>query len=312
MKKFLLPIAISTLGLLSTQANTLYKNGAQWYLNQIEAPKAWEVSKSNRDVIVAVLDSGINAEHPALKGKVLVNKGYDFVNNDSNATDDQGQGTAVAGCIAPSAVDGKGLKGLASNVKFLPVKVLDANNKGSNKITAKGVKYAADQGADIINLGMSSIHYSKTLQDAINYAWEKGAVIVASAGNSGNQAVKFPAAYDNVVAVSALNHKKELAKFSGYGSHIDIAAPGSAIITLDHKGGFKPKSGATYATSLVSGVAAMIASQPSNLSNVEIVKTLLDSSTDLGSKGHDNKFGHGLLNAGEALLSTVPKFASLD
>ena len=313
MKNLFLPIAVSAVSLLSSvQANNIYENGAQWYLKQIQAPKAWEISQAKRDVVVAVLDTGINAEHPALKGKVLVNKGYDFVNNNSDTNDDQGQGTAVAGCISPKAEDNKGLKSLASNVKFLPVKVLDENNEGSNKITAKGVKYAADQGANIINLGMSSVYHSKSLQEAINYAWEKGCVIVASAGDGGNQVVRYPAAYDNVIAVSALNKANGLAKYSSYGSHIDIAAPGCAIMTVDYEGGFKSKSGASYASSLVSGVAAMIASQPSNLSNVEIVKAILDSSSDLGSKGHDNKFGHGQLNAGEALLATIPKFASID
>jgi len=295
--------------LVSAQNDTYFENGAQWYLNKVNASTAWNITQGSSDVIVAVLDTGINASHPDLAGQVLA--GYDFVNNDSDASDDNGHGTSVAGCIAPKTNNGMGLAGIAGNVKLLPVKILDANNAGTTLNIAKGIKYAADQGANIINISVSTTTYSATIKSAVDYAWEKGCVIVASTGNTGSNATRYPAAFDNVIAVSSTTFVDSLSSFSTYGSYVDICAPGSGILTLNQTDGYKSASGTSYSTPLVSGAAALLASLPTNLSNTQIVNALLDSTTDLGDAGHDEKFGFGLLNAGNALFAGMTASASI-
>ena len=305
---FSLLLAFASALLVSAQNDAYFQNGAQWYLNKVNAPTAWNITQGSSDVVVAVLDTGIDASHPDLVGKVL--PGYDFVNNDSDASDDNGHGTSVAGFIAPRTNNGIGLAGMAANVKLLPVKILDKHNVGTAFNIAQGITYAADQGADIINISVSTANSSDTIKRAVEYAWAKGCVIVAATGNTGAKTARYPAALDNVIAVSSTTYVDSLSSFSTHGSYVDICAPGSGTLTLNNKDGYTSVSGTSYATPLVSGAAALLASLPGNLTNTQIVNALLDNATDIGDAGRDDKFGFGLLNVGDAVLNSTSAVAS--
>ena len=221
--------------------NDTYYSSYQWHLPKIGAPAAWDVTTGAATVKIAVVDSGVQANHPDLGGRVLA--GYDFVNNDADPSDDNGHGTAVAGAAAATGNNGSGVAGVAWNVAILPVKVLGADNTGSYSAIASGINYAADQGARIINLSLGGTTSSRTLQSAVTYAWSKGCVIVAAAGNNGSSAAFYPAAYSEAVAVSALTAGDVLPSWSNYGSYVDISAPGENITTTAAGGGYITMSG---------------------------------------------------------------------
>ncbi len=276
-------------------------NTYQWYLNTISAPQAWGITSGSSDIVVSVVDTGVNASHPDLVGKVLAQDGYDFANNDSDASDDNGHGTAAAGCISPTTNNNIGIAGVSWNAKILPVKALWQDGSGSHSAIANAISYSADYGADIINLSLGGPTNSRTLNDAVQYAWNKGAVIIAAAGNEGNTIVNYPAGYNNVVAVSATNESEQRASFSSYGSFVDISAPGDRIATLALNGGYVYQYGTSFASPIVAGVASLIASSPNNLSNNQIVDILTSEVDDLGASGYDIEFGHGRVNALKAV-----------
>ncbi|MFM8788927.1 MAG: S8 family serine peptidase, partial [Chthoniobacterales bacterium] len=189
--------------------NDPYYSAYQWHLPKVSAPSAWDTTTGSSAVTVAVVDSGVQANHPDLVGRVLA--GYDFVNNDSDPADDNGHGTAVAGVAAAQGNDGIGVAGAAWNVAILPVKTMNSSGSGSHSAIANGITYSADRGAKIINLSLGGTTSSSTLQNAVSYAWNKGSLLVAAAGNNGSSTTVYPAAYPNVVAVSATTSADTLA-----------------------------------------------------------------------------------------------------
>ncbi|MEI8312635.1 MAG: S8 family serine peptidase, partial [Verrucomicrobiota bacterium] len=224
---------------------------SQWHLPKVGAPAAWDVTTGKSTVAVAVVDTGVDSTHPDLMGRVL--PGYDFVNADSNASDDNGHGTAVAGTAAAAGNNGVGVAGVAWAVSILPVKVMAADGTGATSTIANGINYSADRGARVINLSMGSTSSSLTLQKAVSYAYTKGAVLIAAAGNNGNSTPFYPAAYTQVVAVSALNSSDALPVWSNYGSYVDISAPGEAITTTWPGGSYMTMSGTSFSSPLVAG-----------------------------------------------------------
>lgn len=162
--------------------NDPYYASFQWHLPKVAAPTAWDTTTGSTNVTVAVIDSGVQAAHPDLAGRVL--PGFDFVNNDADPSDDNGHGTAVAGVAAAQGNDGIGIAGAAWNVAILPVKTMNASGSGSYSAIANGITYAADRGARIINLSLGGTATSSTLQNAVSYAWNKGSLLVAAAGNN--------------------------------------------------------------------------------------------------------------------------------
>ena len=215
---------------LGTANDPYYTGGNQWYLSKIQAPGAWDYSTGSSGVIVGIIDTGVLTSHPDLAGKVLA--GYDFVNNDADASDDNGHGTAAAGATSAASNNLAGMASVAWGNPILPVKVLGADGSGTYSGIANGITWAADKGARIINLSLGGTSSSRTLQDAVNYAWNKKAVLVAAAGNNGNDTALYPAACSNVVAVSATNSSDSRPSWSNYGSYVDVAAPGESILTL--------------------------------------------------------------------------------
>jgi len=283
---------------LATVNDPLYTQ--EWHLAKIQAPAAWDITTGTASVIVAVVDTGVYASHPDLAGKVLTT-GWDFVGNSANTTDQNGHGTAVAGTIAPDANNNLGVAGVAWANQILPVRVLDSTGSGYYSAIAQGITYAANHGARIINLSLGGTSSSQTLQDAINYAWSKQCIVVAAAGNNGNSVPVYPAACSNVVSVAATNASDTRTSWSNYGTYIDVCAPGENIVTLDGSNGYGSWSGTSFSTPVTSGVLALMASVNPNLSNAQIVNTLLKNCDDLGTPGPDIYYGNGRVNASRAV-----------
>jgi len=208
----------------STPNDPMYKE--QWNLKAIEVEKAWQKTKG-KGITVAVIDTGVSKVDD-LKSTNFV-KGYDFVNDREDASDDNGHGTHVAGTIAQSTNNNFGVAGIAYEANIMPLKVLSASGGGTISDIAEAIIFAADNGANVINMSLGGGGESKLMQDAIDYAYKKGVVIVAAAGNSNRNAAFYPARYPKVIAVSATGSTGEKAPYSNYGAGIDLAAPGGAI-----------------------------------------------------------------------------------
>ncbi len=283
----------------------------QWGLSMINAPAAWDVQSGISTVTIAILDTGVDLTHPDLVSQMV--NGYDFVNNDADPADDHGHGTHVASIAAASGNNGVGLAGVAWNVKIMPVKVLANNGSGSYSGIANAVIWAVDQGADIINMSLGGNSYSQTLQDAITYAHNLGAVVIAAAGNgyeSGN-APNYPAANNHVIGVGATTQSNTCASFSTTGYFVDIAAPGVSIVGayLRSKGySYVYMSGTSMATPYVAGLAALLLSVDDTLTPDEVQAFLANTAVDLGDAGRDDIFGAGRIDAASAVNAV---FASL-
>lgn len=209
---------------------------ASWPLANPLFPAAWDLTTGDSSVVVAVVDSGVQANHPDLAPLV---PGYDFVNNDADAADDEGHGTAVAGIIAAQGNNGIGIAGVCWQCKIMPVKVLDARGSGTESWVASGIVWAVDHGADVINLSLGGTSASQTLADAVSYALRLGVVVVAAAGNEGDNLAhpelattpNYPAAYSGVVSVGAVNESKARYTFSNHGPWVMVDAPGCTNTT---------------------------------------------------------------------------------
>ncbi len=286
---------------VGTANDPYFTQGSEWHLAKIEAPAAWDTTTGASNIIVAVVDSGVRASHPDLAGKVLA--GYDFVGNDNDPTDENGHGTAVSGTIAPASNNLLGVAGVAWANPILPVRVLDAAGSGTYSAISNGIIYAADHGARIINLSLGGTSSSTTLQDAVNYAWNKKCVLIAAAGNNGNNVTFYPAACNNVVAVSATDAADVRPTWSNYGSYVDVSAPGVDILTLYGADQYAAWSGTSFSSPVTSGVVALMASANPNLTNSQLVDLLLKNSDDIGTAGYDVYYGNGRVNANRAVAA---------
>lgn len=227
----------------------------QWALPHIQAERAWDEMGSLQPVTVAVIDTGVCMSHEDLVGRVLDN-GYDFVDNDDDPEDVFGHGCSVAGIIAANIDNGIGIAGFAPNASILPIRVLGANGSGSMADVAAGIVYAADNGADIINLSLGSFVGSQVEKDAVDYAVGKGATVIASAGNSGGALPGYPARYENVVAVGAVDRDGSRSSFSNKGGN--IWAPGRDVHTIYLNNGYKALNGTSFSAPYVSAMAAVL------------------------------------------------------
>ena len=287
--------------------NDQYYAMAQYAPQMIQADLAWDISAGDAGIVVAVVDSGADFSHPDLEGKLI--GGWDFVNNDADPSDDYGHGTHVSGIVAAKVNNGIGVAGIGNETRVLVVKVLDQNNNGFYSHIGNGITYAADQGAKIINLSLGGSAPSQYLQDAVDYAWNKGALVVASAGNYGNSNPVYPAYYSSVMAVSATDHKDEYWSSSTYGDFIEISAPGRTIYSTDWSGGagaYASRSGTSMAAPHVSAVAALALARNSGLTNSELRSLLVAGTDDKGDAGWDIYYGAGRINA-LAVVSSVPE-----
>lgn len=284
----------------------------QYSLDQMRVRDAWSLSKGGSGV-VAVLDTGVMANHTDLSGRVL--SGYDFVNDDSNAADDNGHGTWVAGIIAAKPNDGYGIAGISWSDKILPVKIMTREGTGSTSDLIAGIRWAADHGATVINMSVGGFPYTQGVQDAINYAWGKGVILVGAAGNNNRDETFYPASMANVVSVSATQVNDEFSHWSSYGSAVDVSAPGASVQTTnctvctyaDHDtwGSHTYISGTSFATPNVAGVVALIQARYPSFTPQQVVDRLIGTVDDRGAAGWDKRYGRGRVNAYRALGASV-------
>lgn len=280
--------------------------GEQYGLEKLSAISGWDIEDgTSNNVIVAVIDTGVDISHPDLSSKIV--QGYDFANKDSNPQDDQGHGTHVAGIIAADTNNGKGVSGVSWGAKIMPVKVLGSDGSGNDFDIAKGIIYAADNGAKVINLSIGGPWYSSTLADAVYYAYSKGVIVVAAAGNDGDNTINYPAGYDNVIGVAATDQNDKRASFSNYNSTVDVSAPGVEILSTYYDGShsYAYMSGTSMATPHAAGFAAVLLSNNPNLSPDNVENQMKTRSDDLGVAGRDNYYGYGRLNLNYALNDKI-------
>lgn len=282
----------------------------QWAMPKINVQQGWSMTKANSGIIVAVLDSGVDVNHPDLKNRLV--QGTNTVNPLKSARDDDGHGTHIAGIIGAANNNGIGVTGIAGipGVRIMPVKVFDSSG-GSDISISDGIIWAADHGAKVMNMSFGSYFRSDVLNDAIDYAYNKGIVMVAAAGNWASQDISYPAALSKVIAVSATDKNDQLADFSSYGPQIDISAPGKGIYSTywdQYKGStYTELSGTSMASPMVAGLAALILAKNPKLTSDEVRQIIEVSATDLGDSGWDTKYGHGRINAQKALSLTLTK-----
>ncbi len=273
----------------------------------IKATDAWEHSKGKEEVIIAVIDTGVDFSHPDLRNKLL--EGYNFVKGDPYAIDDNGHGTAMSGIIAASTNNSLGIAGICWNCKILPIKVLDKDGVGSYSNIALGIQYAINNGAKIISMSLGGSAPSYLLESAVKEAYTKGIPVFAATGNDGTTSVLYPAAYTSyVLGVGATNYVDKKPNFSNYGPEVRVAAPGVYILTTYVGGRYAYVSGTSPATAVVAGIAGLIISKKEFLTPDELYKILEFSADDVNKAaypGVDVFMGYGRVNAKTALAPII-------
>lgn len=296
----------------------------------IDAEKAWQITTGSKDIVVAVIDTGVNYNHPDLKNNMWVNEpeangvrgvdddgngfvddvyGFDFANNDPDPVDDHYHGSHCAGTIGAEGDNTEGVVGVNWNVSIMALKFMTANGGGTLEGALQAIDYATQMGADVMNNSWGGGGESQALREAIERAEKAGILFVAAAGNNRNNndlAPMYPASYKtpNVVSVAAVDQRGRLASFSNYGQRsVHIAAPGVDILSTG-KTGYLEINGTSMAAPHVAGVAALLLAKEPSLTYQDLKSRILDTSEKLVSI--KNKVVHGFLNANNALLNKIP------
>ncbi len=312
--------------------DTEYVAGNQWNMSNspasggIDMPNAWDAVQAatgnyggDSSVVVAIVDTGVAYENrgaygqaPDLAGTSFV-QGYDFENNDPYADDDNGHGTHVCGTVAQTTNNTSACAGIAFNCTVMPVKVLDNVGSGTDAEVVSGIEFAANHGVEVINMSLGGPEPSTILEDAVDYAFGKGVVVCAAAGNANLSAVEYPAAYPSCIAVGATSKSKAKASYSNYGSALDVVAPGGETANPIYQQTYntigQPSSGfgvvglkgTSMATPHVSGTAALVRSAHPTWSASGVRGAIASTCYDLGTAGWDRTFGWGLIDARAAV-----------
>jgi len=275
----------------------------QWGPRKIEADWAWNTTIGSHDILVAVIDTGIDYTHLDLAANYVA-LGYDWVNNDNDPMDDHGHGTHCAGIIAGTLNNNIGIAGLAQ-VQITAEKVLDSGGGGYWDWVASGIIHAADSGADIISMSLAGYGYSELVHEAVRYAYDAGVLVIAAAANDNTNMKAYPAGYDEVVAVSATDEYDNKASFSNWGDWIELAAPGVSIYSTV-PWGYESWSGTSMAAPHVSGIAALVWSLYPEKTREWVRLWLRYTADDLGDPGFDIYYGYGRINARKAVEHPLP------
>ena len=271
----------------------------QWGPQKIEANMAWDTTMGDPSVLVAVIDTGIDWDHPDLAANYVA-LGYDWVNNDPDPMDDHGHGTHCAGVIAAVLNNGIGIAGLAQ-VRIMAEKGLDSRGSGRSDELANAIVHAVDQEADILSVSWGSYAKSTVLHEAMKYAYDHGVLVIGAAGNDAISVKHYPAAYDEVVAVTATDESDNPAEFTNFGDWVEVAAPGVHIYSTVWDDSYAYMSGTSMSAPHVSGVAALIWSQFPSMTRDQVRAQLRYTSDDLGDPCFDVYYGYGRVNARKAV-----------
>jgi serine protease len=295
----------------------------QWHLSQIKMEEAWDMS-TGEGVTVAVVDTGINSDGRDGFGGRLVS-GHNTINraNPDGTVDNNGHGTHVAGTIAQQTHNGTGVAGVAYEASIMPIKALNRMGQGTVRSIADGIRWATDHGAEVINMSLAGDYFSWIEKRAVDYAYNRGVVLVASSGNETALEVSYPAAYENCIAVGAIRYDEVIAAYSNGGSALDVVAPGGDATVDQNYDGYPDGvlqetfplhlfgrsfgwdwyyyEGTSMAAPHVAGVAALIIAENPNYAPDDVRAALINTAKDLGSPGWDELYGFGLVDAAAAL-----------
>ena len=282
----------------------------QWGLFKTQAYKAWDLATGSSQVKIAILDTGIDKDHPDLAGKILARINLTTARSDDDLN---GHGTHVAGIASAITNNGLGVAGTGFNTSLISVKVLNDNGSGYYSWIVNGIKWAADNEVKIINLSLGGSSSSKSLEDAVNYAWGKGVVLACAAGNDGVSTPLYPAYYQNCIAVAATDQSDQKTSWSNYGSWVDVAAPGLDIFSTlpNHNAkitktrNYGSLSGTSMSTPFVSGLAGLLFGQNSNLTNFEVRKMIEENADKISGTG--TYWTTGRINAYKSVMAFYPQ-----
>lgn len=271
----------------------------------VDAPEAWAIHTGADDIVVAIIDTGVQATHPDLAGRVL--SGWNTYDNppNNNSNDLHGHGTHVSGIFGANTNNATNTAGMNWAAKILPVRVLSAGGSGSESQCAAGITWAVDNGADITSLSLQYYTGGTALLDAVNYAFANNVLMIAAAGNNRGNTIAFPARFDHCMCIGGTTHNDTWYTSANFGAQMDVAAPGENILSLWRDNGTFTISGTSMATPFVSGTAALLMSYNRTLSIGDIENVLISSAEDRGTPGWDQYFGAGRLNAQNALLTAT-------
>ncbi len=284
----------------------------QWGLTKIQSPSAWNIVTGSPQIKIAILDTGIDNNNEDLASKVTVWKNFTSGRGSSNTTDDKyGHGTHVAGIAAAITNNGKGVAGTGYNSSLMSVKVLNDDGLGTYSWIANGITWASDNNAKVINLSFGGDSDSSLLLDAINYAWGRGVIIVAAAGNDGLNSKFYPCAYEKVICVAATDSNDQKASWSNYGEWVDVAAPGLKILSTlpNHSNKIGKKDyvyldGTSMSTPFVSGLAGLLFGQDITINNYQ-VRNKIEETADIIA-GTGSYWAKGRINAYRAVSGLNP------
>ena len=293
----------------------------QWHLNNtgqsggtpdadIDAVEGWQITQGRPTVMVAILDTGIRSSHPDFQGRLL--PGYDFVNEDADPEADHPHGILVTGILAANSDNAFAVAGVDHQAMLLPIKVLDSANSGTTFDLAEGLVYAGDRGAHVVNMSLINYPGDRMLKDALTYARDAGAILMACAGNGGVRDAdhSYPGASPLTISVGATDHNDVRASFSGTGDALDIVAPGLSVVTAADATTFDTFtyfSGCSAATPVASGTASLLLSVDETLSHERVRQIMIQTAEDQvgppeeDTPGRDDFFGYGRINLNDAL-----------
>lgn len=271
----------------------------QWAWGKIDAYRAWDVSQGSASTVIAVVDTGVQLNHPDLSTKIVA--GYDYVDGDTVADDGNGHGTHVAGSAAAKTNNSTGGAGMCPNCSIMPVRVLNNQGSGTLANVANGITWAANNGAKVINLSLGGSG-SATLQQAVDYAWSKGVFLACAAGNENTSNLTYPGGYANCFTVASTNSSDNRSSFSNWGaSWVQVAAPGESIYSTWLNSGYNTISGTSMATPHVAGLAGLLAS--AGLTNAQIRDRICNTADQISGTG--TLWSCGRINAYRALINDV-------
>lgn len=282
-----------------------YSQNNQWGLFQIQAADAWDISLGSSNIVVAITDDAMQMNHPDLQNVFVAGRDMHEDDNDPSpcGTNDGFHGTHVSGTAGAQTNNGVGLASIGAGISLMPVKIGNCSNQGL-PYGYEGLAWAANNGADIINMSWGSASGGQYGQNIINNAWNQGVILVAAAGNDGNSSLLYPAAYDNVISVANTRNNDTKAPTSQYGSTIDIAAPGTNILSTAPTSTYENASGTSMASPLVSGLLGLMKSFAPSASRQDLIDCLLNTADPMTSDQYYNngQLGNGRINAYQAML----------